>query len=190
MLAKLIDIINIIDIESTCWNGTPPVGEQSEIIEIGVCTFDVTKLEPIEKQSILIRPVRSRVSEYCTNLTTLTQEMVDNGVTLQQACDTLKNDFLSHKRMWASWGDYDRRMLERQCREMDVHYPMEDTHLNIKNLFAITRGLSREHGLKEALDILNMPLIGTHHRGHDDAWNIGHILSRILKAGRPKLLNH
>lgn len=31
----------IIDIEATCWKKLPPPGQQSEIIEIGVCTYDL-----------------------------------------------------------------------------------------------------------------------------------------------------
>ena len=29
--------IIIIDLEATCWEGIPPKGEVSEIIEIGIC---------------------------------------------------------------------------------------------------------------------------------------------------------
>nr|MDQ2829840.1 DNA polymerase III [Chloroflexota bacterium] len=40
-MARKLDQVVVIDVESTCWEGAPPVGEESEIIEIGVCTLDV-----------------------------------------------------------------------------------------------------------------------------------------------------
>jgi hypothetical protein len=73
-VAKLLDKIIVIDLESTCWEGPPPEGQVSEIIEIGVVTLDVASLERVEKQSILIKPVKSQISEFCTKLTTLTPE--------------------------------------------------------------------------------------------------------------------
>ena len=50
----------------------PPPGQRSEIIEIGLCVVDVARLERIEKRCMLVRPVRSEISEFCTQLTTLT----------------------------------------------------------------------------------------------------------------------
>jgi inhibitor of KinA sporulation pathway (predicted exonuclease) len=36
----------VVDVESTCWqNGVPP-GQVSEIIEIGICVFDVKSAQP------------------------------------------------------------------------------------------------------------------------------------------------
>lgn len=40
-MAKLLDKIIVIDVESTCWEGPPPEGQVSEIIGIGVATVDV-----------------------------------------------------------------------------------------------------------------------------------------------------
>ena len=36
--------IIIIDLEATCWEGIPPKGEVSEIIEIGICLPSLVKL--------------------------------------------------------------------------------------------------------------------------------------------------
>lgn len=37
---KTTDNILIIDLEATCWEDRPPRGQESEIIEIGVCIMD------------------------------------------------------------------------------------------------------------------------------------------------------
>jgi inhibitor of KinA sporulation pathway (predicted exonuclease) len=183
-MAQKLDQIIVIDIESTCWESTPPEGQVSDVIEIGICLLDTKTFERSRKESILVKPERSSVSEFCTQLTTLTQAQVDTGISFHKACAYLSREFGARDRTWASYGDYDRVALQHQCQEMKIHYPMNRTHLNVKNLFALSCGLSREIGLDRALVQLGLPMEGTHHRGHDDAWNISAILAILLKRMR------
>lgn len=174
-------LINVVDIESTCWRGNPPPGQQSEIIEIGLCVLDLRTRERLERESILVRPERSRVSPFCTELTTLTQEQVDTGVPFAEACALLRERYQARERPWASYGAYDRRQFERQCRAWPVEYPFGAEHLNVKAVFARVHGLARQVGMAGALRVLQVPLEGTHHRGGDDAWNIAGILASLLE---------
>lgn len=180
-MAKTLDILLVVDLESTCWEGGPPEGQVSEIIEIGVATLDVASGRPLDKRSILVKPLMSTVSPFCEELTTITQPMLDaDGVTLKEACRILKKEYLSKQRMWTSWGDYDRRQFERDCAAKGIGYPFGPTHLNAKSLHALLSGLTNEVGMARALEDLGLTLEGTHHRGHDDAWNIAKILGHIL----------
>jgi inhibitor of KinA sporulation pathway (predicted exonuclease) len=183
-MAKRLDRILVIDLESTCWEGHPPPGQVSEIIEIGICAVAVASLERIEKRSILVRPVRSEVSAFCTQLTTLTAGHLKDAGSLADAARILKTEFRSQERLWASWGDYDRRQFERACQEQGVGYPFGVSHLNVKTLFAASLGSARELGLDEAHARLGLSMEGTHHRGDDDAWNIAGLLCRLLGAFR------
>lgn len=176
-----LDQVLVVDVESTCWEGSPPPGEVSEIIEIGVCPVEVASGERGERRSILVRPTRSRVSPFCTRLTTLTQADVDGGVSFADACAVLRKEFRSNNRVWASYGDYDRKMFERQCKAVGVGYPFGPRHLNVKTLFALVRALPREVGMAEAVRIAGHRLDGTHHRGHDDAYNIAGLLAELLR---------
>jgi inhibitor of KinA sporulation pathway (predicted exonuclease) len=179
-MAQVLDQVIIVDIEATCWEGDPPPGQESEIIEIGICLLDVPSGQRSQKQSILVRPQRSTVTAFCTQLTTLTQEQVDQGISFSEACAQIKRDYRPRGRTWASYGDYDRIMFQRQCEREGVTYPFNRTHINVKNLLALGQNLPREVGLDQALALLNLPLEGTHHRGVDDAWNIAAILAYLL----------
>ena len=183
-MAKRLDQILVVDLEATCWEGDPPAGEENEIIEIGVCSLDVATGQRRDKRSMLVRPERSQVSAFCTSLTTLTQEQVDGGMRFAEACGVIRKELRGQDRLWASYGDYDRRMFERQCAARGVGYPFGPSHLNVKSLLALGLGLTREVGLDEALGLLGLPLEGTHHRGHDDAWNIAAVLGKVLGAMR------
>jgi inhibitor of KinA sporulation pathway (predicted exonuclease) len=172
----------VIDVEATCWEPpeVQPANEISEIIEIGIAVVNIDNREIEKNDSILVRPQKSKVSKFCTKLTTLTQEQVDKGVTFQEAMKTLRDEYDSQNRLFVSWGDYDRKMFERNCKDYGVKYPFGPRHMNLKNAFAVLNGLDREVGLDSALPYYSLTLEGTHHRGVDDAKNIAKIFQNIV----------
>ncbi|NUT18668.1 MAG: exonuclease domain-containing protein [Hamadaea sp.] len=177
--------VNVVDVEATCWTGQPPPGETNEIIEIGVCVVDTADWRRTERHRIIVRPRRSRVSPFCTELTGLTQAEVDRGVDFATACAQLDGELLGRFRTWASWGDYDRHQFERQCGPGGAAYPFGSRHINIKQHFADAFGLRRGIGMSQALDKAGLPLEGRHHRGDDDAWNIGALVIELARLGHP-----
>jgi inhibitor of KinA sporulation pathway (predicted exonuclease) len=181
-------VILVVDLESTCWEKAPPPGQVSEIIEIGLCPIDVASLTRLEKRSILVKPVLSEVSPFCSELTTLTPDVLENAASLADAAAALENEYRSRDRLWASWGDYDRRQFDRVCELLGVRYPFGPSHLNVKSLFAATVGRT-ETGLGGAFRHLGLRMQGIHHRGDDDAWNIAEILCRLLSAMRGKAMS-
>lgn len=183
-MSKKLDHILVVDLEATCWDGNPPPGMTNEVIELGICPVELSTLRRLEKRSILVRPEKSTVSEFCTKLTTLTTAQVESGIPFRDACRILEKEFDSRERVWASFGDYDRRQFEKQCADTGVRYPFGSRHLNVKTLFAMTRGLPHEVGMPQALDLLGLTMEGTHHRGDDDAWNIAAVMVEILKKAR------
>jgi len=182
-MGKPLDQILVIDLEATCWQGDPPPDQQKEIIEIGLCPLDVTTGLRGEPISIVVRPECSMVSAFCTELTTLTQEEVDAGISFADACCLLRETYRARERVWASFGDYDRQQFERQCRSQQVIYPFGSRHINVKTLVSLVHRLPREVELDEALALAGLPLEGHHHRGVDDAWNIAALLAETLWPG-------
>ena len=176
------DIILVIDLEATCWeDGKKPEGMVSEIIEIGISGIDYYTKEIRLRDTIIVKPEHSTVSEFCTGLTTLTQEYVDeHGVSFEEACNILRTKFKSKDRMWMSWGEYDKNQIERDCKLKNVKYPMGRTHNNAKALFSFAYGLPKELGVGMALDHLGLEFNGIAHRGIDDAENIAKIINKIF----------
>lgn len=96
------------------------------------------------------------------------------------ACHILEKEFKARQRVWASYGDYDRQQFEKQCRDWAVPYPFSASHLNIKTLFTLIRGLRHDVGMAQAMEQLQLSLEGRHHRGDDDAWNVALMLHLLL----------
>ncbi|WP_298139644.1 3'-5' exonuclease [Flavobacterium sp.] len=179
---KTTDKIIIIDLEATCWQVPVPQGQENEIIEIGLAVLDTLTGTISKNKGILIKPQRSKVSPFCTELTTITQELLDSkGVSFQEAIDQLVDEYQPDLYTWASYGQYDLNMLKKQCNSFGVLYPMGDEHINVKVLFSDVYGLQKPTGMNGALHMLNLPLEGTHHRGVDDAKNIAKILHWCLQ---------
>ncbi|MFG2837654.1 exonuclease domain-containing protein [Streptomyces zaomyceticus] len=176
-------LINVVDVEATCWEGERPPGAVSEIIEIGLTVVDPAAGERVSRHRILVRPARSRVSAFCTELTGLTQEEVDTGLDFAAACRLLATTYEAGTRPWASWGDYDRNQFTHQCRVTGTRYPFGRHHTNAKAVFTEAYGLRRRPGMARALEFAGLPLEGRHHRGEDDAWNIAALVLRLAERG-------
>jgi len=174
--------IIIVDLEATCWEQDGDYQRRrSEIIEIGVCKMDADTGEIIKNEGILVKPVHSEISAFCTRLTSITPQMMErDGVSLKEACQRLAERYQSKQLTWGSYGGYDRTMLMEQCTKFGVAYPMSRQHINVKVLFSDVYKLGRGVGMDRALRMLNLPLEGTHHRGVDDAKNTAKILYRLL----------
>ncbi|GAB3932115.1 3'-5' exonuclease [Kribbella albertanoniae] len=180
-------LLNVIDVEATCWEGEPPPGMDNEIIEIGLATIEVDSWRRVGKHQILVRPERSEISPFCTELTGLTADVVSTGVSFAEACELLTSQYGAAERVWMSWGDYDRKQFERQCEATGVGYPFGPVHVNAKARFAEVRGTKRRPGMSRALELAGLPLEGRHHSGMDDAWNIAALIVQLSAESFPEV---
>ncbi|PVG02988.1 hypothetical protein CPB86DRAFT_779865 [Serendipita vermifera] len=93
----------VVDLEATCWNGPKPPGEDNEIIEIGWALINLKANPPTIEQNgtYLVKPTRSKVSDFCTELTTITPQLLDEeGMTLKEAYDKLREEVDSKSYSW------------------------------------------------------------------------------------------
>ena len=173
----------VIDVEATCWQSNPPSGtpideRKNEIIEIGITPVSLPDKVIGESEAIIVLPTTTEISEFCTNLTTLTPEFVaDNGIPFRDAIEYMKKKYRTERNMWASWGDYDKNAFRRQCQNEHVRYPFTTAHLNVKSLFTWKHGFSC--GMSKVMSQMKIPQEGTHHRGVDDSKNIAKVLLRL-----------
>lgn len=181
---RRLDKLVVIDLESTC--DEPRPRWQGEIIEVGVCLLDLQTLAITDKRGILVKPDNTPITPFCTSLTTLTPELIEReGISLFQAMVILQEQYGIRERTWASWGDYDRNQLIKDCNAHKYGFPGEkSSHINIKNTLAVEYGWRSGGGLDKALEKFGLTLEGTQHRGIDDANNIARIYAAHLTRVR------
>lgn len=185
--AEMADLI-VFDLEATCWQtGSRP--DRMETIEIGAVRVDGVSWDAVDEFGTFIRPVAEReLSPFCTGLTSIRQEDVDGARTFP----AVFAEFIAWAErdpvIYCSWGAYDLRQFRVDCRRHGLEYPATlQRHVNLKKAFAAFRE-ARPCGMKKALGIAGLPLMGTHHRGIDDARNIAAIAVWLLRQGwRPEV---
>lgn len=193
------------DLEATCWDQEIPGNrqkqkEESEIIEIGAVKYfldgngDFHKMQDFCQ---IVRPEQNiQLSEYCTNLTSITQDMVNGQDTLFPALRKFYRYAVLGSQsiddiVFLSWGFYDRTMIEKEVKRKresgfkhsyflghDLLYLLDKCHHSLKHKFMEKRGLQK-CGLNKALQMLNIPFEGTQHRGIDDARMIGKVFEQV-----------
>ena len=172
----------VIDLEATCWDRREYLNYVSEIIEIGAVLYNGEQDRVEEEFQTFVKPVQNTVlSEFCTELTSIKQKQVDNAPLFPEAMKMLKERILDvYPAVFCSWGDYDRKMFEKDCKYHKTEYPFKN-HINLKPLFSRYLGVKKKYGLGRALKKLDMTFSGTPHRGIDDARNIVEIL-KVMKG--------
>lgn len=174
----------IIDLEATCWNGGNK-GHQMEIIEIGVVLARPLQqggkyvVQTVDELDIIVKPIVNPVlTPFCTKLTSITQQMIDEeGVSLATAITKVK-DLQYTTPLFTSWGQFDQTLFMSDIRSKRLIYPFIN-HLNLKALFSL-RTNKDLMGEEEALAAIGLTFEGTRHRAIDDAKNSRRLLQYLI----------
>jgi 3'-5' exoribonuclease 1 len=171
----------VIDLEATCDEGHAIPGEETEIIEIGAVLVNGSSLAPVAEHQTFIRPLRHpKLTPFCTELTKITQADVDGAPLFPEAMRALSRFIDRRDALFCSWGEYDRNQFKRDAKRHGVALPFGGRHLNLKKSFSAELREERLYGMDGALRRVGLDLVGTHHRGIDDARNIARLLPYCL----------
>ncbi|MCL4152195.1 UNVERIFIED_CONTAM: hypothetical protein GTU68_018193, partial [Idotea baltica] len=162
-----------------------------EIIEFPVLAVNSRTLEIESKFHEFVKPLRSkRISTFCTELTNITQEIVNRSEIFPKVLDKFEiwmteQGFLTGEFSFAfvTCGDWDLSyMIKKQCRTSQIHVPPYfDNWINIKETFKYALNVPRQLSLQKMLDFLKMEFKGRPHSGIDDTYNTALILIRLIE---------
>ncbi len=169
----------IFDLEATCWESKKEAPGKPEIIEIGAVKLDSDGNE-IDRLEQFVKPTHfPELSEFCTKLTSITQDMVEDAPIFQEAMQIFR-DWIGYDDdfILCSWGDYDPKQLTREAEIHGLKFSWFEKHINLKEQYTRIKNMKHQKGMKKALIIEKIELDGTDHRGIDDALNIAKIFRR------------
>ncbi|KAM3938427.1 3'-5' exoribonuclease 1 [Leptodactylus fuscus] len=186
------DYICVIDFEATCEDSNTP-DYIHEIIEFPIVLINTKTLEIEDTFQRYVRPeMKPQLSEFCINLTGITQEIVDKAdtfpVVLQSVVDWMRQKELGTKFKYAilTDGSWDMcKFLNMQCRISRIKFPrFAKKWINIRkcygNFYKVPRNQTK---LTIMLEKLGMRYDGRLHCGLDDSKNIARIAIRMLQDG-------
>lgn len=168
--------ILICDSEHTCCEkGEFPDGEQQDIIQLGWCWLNLLTMEISPQKYFYVKPTRSRINDYCTELTGILPKHVKSAAPLAHVCRSLINNHGTKARPWMTWG-FDMEYLKQECHDLNADFPFSESYFNAQDLASILLGFPLRTGLDEALRLLNMSFDGKRHSAPDDAFNTAKIV--------------
>lgn len=166
----------VLDLEATCFKDGKIV---NEIIEIGAVMLN-EKLERVKTFQIFVKPIiNPRLTPFCVQLTSITQEQVDNGMTFSEAVNRFVKWIGDEEYCLCSWGFYDKKQLMQDCQLHKLPTRWIQPHISIKHQFTEIMSLGRGVGMMKALKMLKLEHRGIHHRADSDADNIAEIFIKI-----------
>lgn len=194
------DVICVIDFEATCEEES--IQSQSrdaqEIIEFPAFLIDVKKRQIISTFHQHARPSKSPViSPFCTNLTGITQEMIDKAPAFTSVIDSFESWLYSQLQdhsftsfALASDGSWDfAHFLPVTCHVNSIPFPAYAKRwINVRKVFS-THYHKAAYNLSSMLSHLGMVFEGRKHCGFDDCNNIARLLIRMLVDGAVPVIN-
>lgn len=179
----------VLDFEATCIENK--VLYNQEIIHFPSILYKLedNQLELISTFNEYVKPtIDTRLSEFCTNLTGIQQETIDQA-------NTFKSVFKKHwlwldehhaleNLVFITVGDWDlSTMLPKQLKLLNMKQKKEYTRwINIKKEFKTFYGF-KSSGLNSMLQFLGMEFIGRPHNGYDDTFNTARIFEKMVGDG-------
>ncbi len=169
----------IFDLEATCWDQHNR--SDNETIEIGAVKLN-HQAKIVGEFQKYVRPLKfPLLSTFCKELTTIEQIDIDRADYFYLVNEEFK-EWIGNQYILCSWGRYDRKQLEADCALSNLETEWIRRHISLKHQFTKIRSLRRNLGMSKALELEQITIVGTHHRGIDDARSITKIFRRHFTA--------
>lgn len=187
----------VLDFEANC----NEKGDRwmNEIIEFPSTLYQwnllTNQFVEISRYQDYVLPIANpQITKYCTDLTGITQEMVDGGISFRESFqghyDWLKQQIkpvlLDYCTVMVTCGNWDlQSMLPKDCKRHGImYYPdIYKRFINIKFSYQNLLNTPKAYGLANMLTFAKMKMEGRHHSGISDCHNTGRLFEYLIKKG-------
>lgn len=178
----------VIDFEATCMENE--FINPQEIIEFPVHILNSSDSSTKARFHHYVKPIHHpQLTEFCTNLTGITQEVVDLGKTFAEVWYEFREFMEFHglsenNTVFCISGDWDlKTMWPNQAKLVGLQTPPYfERWVNIKTLCG-NEFAQLPKNIIQLLDILGLKHVGHHHSGIDDVENIRNCVKFMLRKG-------
>ncbi|XP_038842396.1 ERI1 exoribonuclease 2-like [Salvelinus namaycush] len=200
---QIFPYLIVIDFESTCWRERNSYGQ--EIIEFPAVLLNTSTGEVESEFHTYVQPQEHpMLSDFCTELTGITQQQVEAGVPLHICLSRFSRwlQALEHQRgvvfprdqrapvaeqrpcAFVTWSDWDLGVcLLYECKRKQLHKPaVLNSWIDLRATYRLFYN-RKPKGLNGALQDLGIQFSGREHSGLDDARNTSHLAWRMMRDG-------
>ncbi|XP_028264834.1 ERI1 exoribonuclease 2 [Parambassis ranga] len=203
---QIFSFLIVIDFESTCWREKNNYGQ--EIIEFPAVLLNTSTGEVESEFHTYVQPQEHPIlSQFCTELTGITQMQVEAGIPLQiclsrftrwlQNLQLERGVVFPNKQQKSSgplpsqklctfltWSDWDLGVcLQYECKRKQLHKPdVLNSWIDLRSTYRLFYD-KKPKGLNGALQDLGIQFAGREHSGLDDARNTAHLAARMMRDG-------
>lgn len=159
-------------------------GQIAEIIEIGAAKVGLIEAVPqiVGTFQTFVKPLlATQLSEDTTSFTGISQDDVNGADTLAAALREFRDWIGPDEYFLCAWGPDDLRQLVQECKQQQIATDWIVNHNNLQKMLSKIYKLEKHQqmGLKNALELLEIPFAGSHHRALDDAFNTANLLVKL-----------
>ncbi|XP_045902229.1 ERI1 exoribonuclease 2 [Micropterus dolomieu] len=203
---QIFSYLIVIDFESTCWREKNHYSQ--EIIEFPAVLLNTSTGEIESEFHTYVQPQeRPILSEFCTELTGITQMQVEAGIPLQ-ICLSRFSRWLQNLQLdmgvvfsnrqqissessasqklctFLTWSDWDLGVcLQYECKRKQLHKPdVLNSWIDLRSTYRLFYD-RKPKGLNGALQDLGIQFSGREHSGLDDARNTAQLAARMMRDG-------
>ncbi|XP_051242555.1 ERI1 exoribonuclease 2 [Dicentrarchus labrax] len=203
---QIFSYLIVIDFESTCWREKNNYTQ--EVIEFPAVLLNTSTGEVESEFHTYVQPQEHPVlSEFCTELTGITQMRVEAGIPLQ-ICLSRFNRWLQNLQLnmgvvfpsgqqissapsptqklctFLTWSDWDLGVcLQYECKRKQLHKPdVLNSWIDLRSTYRLFYD-RKPKGLNGALQDLGIQFSGREHSGLDDARNTAQLAARMMRDG-------
>lgn len=195
------EFLLVLDFEATCWDSKDASKSAPEIIEFPCVLYDIKNKKIVSEFQQYVMPFeKPRLSEFCTALTGIQQQQVNNGVPIGTCLMLFKKwlreqeeshkislnpfDKSINKSIFCTWSNWDIGVcLKNECRRKRLTMPdIFNDWIDLRELY-LEYYSRRPKGLNGALQELGLTFEGREHCGLHDARNTAKLAGRMVMDG-------
>ncbi|XP_044046839.1 ERI1 exoribonuclease 2 [Siniperca chuatsi] len=203
---QIFSYLIVIDFESTCWREKNNYSQ--EIIEFPAVLLNTSTGEVESEFHTYVQPQEHPIlSEFCTELTGITQMQVEAGIPLQ-ICLSRFSRWLKNLQLdmgvvfpnrqqissasspsqklctFLTWSDWDLGVcLQYECKRKQLYKPdVLNSWIDLRSTYRLFYD-RKPKGLNGALQDLGIQFSGREHSGLDDARNTAQLAARMMRDG-------
>lgn len=170
----------LFDIEATCWDGYHS-NEIQEIIELAAIRFNAFG-EYVDEFEQLVQPViNPRISLYCKQLTSISQQLLDAAPTFKTVYPAFKEWVRPDADTYfISWGPFDPKIIGEECQRAYGHPSMVENYIDLRAQYTSKKDLPGRTGLLKAMEYEEIEFEGVQHRAMQDTRNMSVLFKRYF----------